>query len=480
MDTFDLVCSFFNQYVFKLAKDNIDQIYSHFSRIPGGRKNNQLSFDFLEIIRTKNFEDIDYPTFLEVLYREGKTQGEADMIIGNIMKWKAYTKEQIVPTQKMIRNLIASTVLDKANELFSNQPEDYIQYIKNSELNLTDENYITQINFQDLDIDSIIAEDNQKQYVSSLDFYNYSFEPQHTVPGSQLIVVSGLPGTGKSLTLTAEALQYATNNGGRGGVHCAYFVLGDLEPKDFTVRLACLLTGKTFAEVGSNVKEAWRVVKDAVQDRLHLVFAPAGKVSADDIVEYAQRHPEIEVYFIDYDSLLAPPKEKGLSKSDSLYLSLGYSYDKLTEMTLGLHKLVYIASQPKSFGPNDNTESFGGSALGDSRRKFEIADSIITMGIADTSVPMGIVSIAKNRRGKKGRYFYVRPNARMMIIPRGVYDYLKNEYAGDPGTGSLTEARVLDYIRAYETQMRNINNTIATPGAPTGPVQAAPKRSPFD
>jgi hypothetical protein len=462
MDTFEIICSLFNQYVFNIAKNNIDLLYSYFSRQPGGRKNNQLCFDFLEIIKNNNFEDIGYPNFMEALVREGKTEIESREIIDNLLKWKSYSQDQIMPARKLVKSIISSTVINKANELFPNQPEEYIQYIKNAEIKTGDKDLVLYTSFDQLDIDAIVAEEATEQYVSSMDFLNQSYEPYHTVPGSQMIIVSGLPGTGKSLQLAAEALQYATNNGGRGGVHVIYYVLGDLKPRDVTIRLNCLLTGCTFAESTADIKGAYRRVKQAVGDRLHLVFAPAGKISADDICDHARNHPEIKVIIVDYDSLLAPVRG-GVSRSDSLYISLSEQYDKMTELTSDVSngnqgRLVYIASQPKSFGPTDNTESFTGAALGDSRHKFECADVVITWGIAqDVSIPMGIINLSKNRRGKKGRYYYVRPEARNMIIPKGVYDYLKQEYAGETGSKVLTEAMVNDYIRAYQVQMNQIN-----------------------
>ena len=462
MDNYELICSFFNAYLFGLVKDNLDTVRSYFSRLPGGRKNNQMFHDFLDIIRDNNFEDIGYPAFMEALCREGKTEGETNEIINNIVKWKSLSREQVAPSRKLVKDLIATTILNKANELFPGQPEEYIQYIKNSEIKTDNSDLILYTNFNELDIDAIAAEESTDQYISSMDFLNQSYEPYHMVPGSQMIIISGLPGTGKSLQLAAEALQYATNNGGRGGVPVVYYVLGDLKPRDVTVRLNCLLTGCTFAESIADIKGSYRRVRDAVGDRLHLVFAPAGKISADDIVEYAQNHPEIKVIIVDYDSLLAPVRN-GTSRAESLYTSLSETYDKFTSLTCDVTngnpgRLLFIASQPKSFGPTDNTESFSGAALGDSRHKFECADVVITYGIAqDVAIPMGIITLSKNRRGKKGRYYYVRPEARNMLIPKGVYDYLKQEFQGETGSKQLTEAMVNDLIRAYNVQMNQIS-----------------------
>jgi hypothetical protein len=58
-----------------------------------------------------------------------------------------------------------------------------------------------------------------------------------------------------------------------------------------------------------------------------------------------------------------------------------------------------------------------------------------------------------------------------MIIPKGVYDYLKQEYAGETGSKVLTEAMVNDYIRAYQVQMNQINAGLQMQGQRPQPQQ---------
>ena len=476
MNELDVLYGCFNQYVFKLAKDNWQALYDYYNRLPGGRTYHKLAFDLLDVIRTKEFTEIEAPTFMDILAREGKNEAESREIMSNLFRWKSYTKEQIAPTKEFLKSMIANGILGKATELFGGSPVDFITYIKNSDVKVKDDDYKAVTNFNNLDIPSIIAEDFSEQFISSLDFLNLCYEPHHTVPGSQIIVVSGLPGSGKSLALASEVLQYATCNGGRGGEHVLYLIMGDLREKDIIIRMDVLLNGISFAESGSDIMAAYNRVLAAVGDRLHLWFAPAGKVSATDVVNYAKEHPEIKVYALDYDSLFAP-EPGGSTRSDSLYLSLGDTYNTLTELSTGMGKLVYVASQPKSFGMTDNTEAFSGSSLADSRRKLEIADCIITFGIAqDVSVPCGIIKVDKNRRGKKAKFYYCRPEARIRIIPEGVYNFIKENYRDSSQT--MTDADLARIVERFRVEQAVISAQMAAAMPPQMPQPGQIMQSP--
>ena len=459
----------FSQHTFKTAKDHIDLILSHYRRLPGGTAGNKLLFDLLQAIKENSFENIDYPLFQEILAKNGKTPAESKAILDQILKWKRFDKAQTEPTRRMIKDLAAEAVISRANELFPTDPLGYMDYIRGANLKASETDWMVTENFKDFDIASIVAEENSELFCSSLGFLNESFDPQRLVPGGQLIVISGLAGTGKSLIGAAECLSHASGSSGRPGVPTVYFVLGDLQKRDIIVRLNVLLTGMSFADSFRDLPGSYARVAAAVGDRLEFCFAPAGKIRASDIVEFSRRNPRFKVFLVDYDSNLGA--ETGSGRGDSLYLSLGESYNRFTELTEA-GKLVYVMSQPKSFGNQEETESFGMGSLGDSRRKYEVADVIITFGrLRDSSLPIGVIQIAKNRRGGQGRYYYIRIGARFKVIPKGVYDYLKSVPGDSP---SPTEADIDRLVATYTQQLMVAKDSLGGP-AP-GPL---PGKSPF-
>ena len=151
---------------------------------------------------------------------------------------------------------------------------------------------------------------------------------------------------------------------------------------------------------------------------------------------------------IDYDS-----NAKGAASSDdSMYNSFGNLYEKLNEIVLA-GKLVFVGSQIKVQAWDKEIVDM--IDVGESSRKQHTADCIIGIGrVIDCPNHVHAIKLSKNRRGEENVISYAirLNNARWKMIPRGVYDTLKQgrekvEY---------TEGQIDRMIETYNAQFNKI------------------------
>lgn len=467
MNQIDIVFSFLNQYCFKSAKDNIELLSSYFRRnVPGGRVGNPLLFDLLDTIKFHEFEDIDVPMIQELMIKENKTPAEASMILQEIMKYKSYTKEQTIPTRRIISDLCSSAILNRATELFANEPTKQMEYIKKSNVQVDVEDLLLSKTFLDLDENTMVADSNIA-WKTPWPEINDCFQPiQGWSPA--LYCVSSAPGIGKSLCLHQLAVCMA----GQGAkVHI--LVLGDLSEKDLCVRMASIVSGEPFEVCAKNLKESLGLLRRQFGDRISMTVMPSAVVSPEQYIEFI-KDGDFDILIVDYDGNF-----KNDRVLDSMYLAGGELYDSLT--LLSKEKVVIVASQPKVYSWNQ--EIIGLGDLSESSRKAHIIDFLLTFSRAPGSnQACGIMNIAKNRRGRVGdKFYYVRlNNGRFKIIPKGVYEYIKDL----PEHHEWSDSEIDRLVDGYKAQLTTINNTMATmmpqQGGPVGSkpqLQTSPKKT---
>ena len=229
-----------------------------------------------------------------------------------------------------------------------------------------------------------------------------------------------------------------------------YIALGDLNMKDFVVRLGAMYSGMSFADTTINIGAVYESLSKLLTDgSLEVSINPAGKISGQDIVDYVEsRAADFEVVMVDYDS-----NAKGAASSDdSMYNSFGNLYEKLNELVLG-GKLVFIGSQIKvSAWEKEIVDMVD---VGESSRKQHTADCIIGIGrIPDCPNHVHAIKLSKNRRGEENVIAYAirLNNARWKMIPRGVYEQLK----GEKEKIEYTEGQIDQMIQAYNAQYKQI------------------------
>lgn len=411
----DILYSLTNQYVFQFAKNNIESLRYYFDSNPN-TMGSPLVGQLLDAIKNYDLASLDLPLFQGILARSGKSNQESQTILSEIFKWKSFNKEQIKPVIKTIQDICASVELRKANNLYQDNPTEFIKYVKNLNFQSPDIEILKETKFKDIDINTIIADNATNGGVlSKYDWFNNSFS-EGRVEFGQIGIVTAPPGVGKSLFAMSEALNYALQ-----GYKVHYTALGDLSYKDFVVRLGALWSGLTFAEVTANLKQIYDSMCQQIGDNLGITILPAGVLSIEDYVDYLMSKPEYKIACLDYDGNL-----KRSGSDDSMYDYFGHVYEVLTKLSMD-GRLLYVLSQPKVYSYSG---LIGLSDLGESSRKQQFADWILTLSKGfegPNPNNLGIFSLPKNRRGETNimEYFVRLPNGRFKVIPQEIWKNLK-------------------------------------------------------
>lgn len=171
---YDLIFSCFNQYLFQDAKNNIVDLQYYFQTNPQTAGNNMVS-QLVDAIKTYPLENIDEPLFRSILFRSQKTPQEAQEVMNEIIKWKRYTKNQIEPARQVLKDVVYSVNLQKANRLYADRPEEFVKYVKNLNIQSSDLDVFTETDFTKIDINSIIAEQAEGGVPSTFEWINDCF-----------------------------------------------------------------------------------------------------------------------------------------------------------------------------------------------------------------------------------------------------------------------------------------------------------------
>jgi hypothetical protein len=448
---FDLIFSCFNQYLFQDAKNNILDLQYYFQTNPQTAGNGMVS-QLVDAIKTYPLENIDEPLFRSILFRSQKTPQETQEVMNEIIKWKRYTKSQIEPARKILTDVIYSVNLQKANRLYSQNPEEYVKFVKNMNLQFGSSGDFNAISLNNLDINSIIAEDSNNIIPSRYDWINDTF-PNGGFEKGQLLLFSAPPGSGKSLYALSELSFMAAN-----GFSCLYLAMGDLSYKDQIVRLGAMTTGLTFGEVYKNLGPIYNSMSQLYGDRLDLSIVSADQITAQEIKDFVKNSKKkYDAIAVDYDSNI-----KSTNMSDSMYLEFGSIYSVLVDIAKELNMLVLVLGQPKVGVWNNPTIEL--SDVGESSRKQHMVDFCLTRSrIPDCPNNLGIFKIVKSRRGDVGKKVYsIRlNNSRFIELPKGVFDQLRSETERRDYTEGDIQMMIQAYSRQYANIQHQVNNSIS-------------------
>ena len=445
MTDLDLALSLFNVNVFQQAKNNITELQYYFDT-NGATCGNRLISELVNAIKDYSFDQIDLPLFNSIMARCGKTPAEGTKIINDIIRWKSYDKKQMEPSKKFIDDIVANSIITRANKLYQEHPSEYLKYLKNVNYKATNTDVFSATSFNNLDINSVINHQLVDGVSSSFDFINQSFRPYCKYEYGQLVLFSAPPGVGKTMWAFAEALHMAIE-----GKRVLYTALGDIGPADFITRMCAIYSGLPFWKVKENLATIYNGLCQMVGDNLNISIQPSGTITADDYIDYVM-DKDYEILFIDYDSNF-----KSNVANENMYLVYGEIYDKLTKLTLA-GKLVFILSQPQKFVWKN--EVIDMSEVGESARKVHGSDLVITRGrVAGNPNHLGKFKIAKNRRGEEGyEVGSIRlNNGRFIILPDEVYEQLKRETTKRDYTEADINAMIAQYNRIHTNINRQIN-----------------------
>lgn len=412
LNNFDLLYSLFNPFVYQQAKNNITDLEYYFQTNPNTMAN-PLVDELLKAIKTYDYDVIGEPLFQSIFAKLQKNPIEAGKILGDMKKWVEFNKEQIQPALKYLDDVCASVVIQRANKFYQASPSEFIKYIKNYNFQSTDIDVFSSTKFNEIDMNSILAENNRGSITTNVDFINRVFSPHNGIERGQLGIICAPPGVGKSLLSMSLALWMASK-----GEKVIYYCLGDMNMRDFIIRMGAVAFGISFAEAYNNIEKVYRQLVDLVGSNLEISINPAGVVTADEMVQMTL-DGHFTVAVVDYDGNIA-----GAQEGESMYNTFGTIYNTLTRLNLeGI--LTLVCAQPKVFAWEREIEM---SDIGESSKKQHSADFIITLSNVNPTCPnhLYVMKFPKARRGKVGsRAYFIRVEGRFIEIPKGLYDQLR-------------------------------------------------------
>ena len=190
-----LLLSFFNQYLFNEAKQNIEHI-EYFYQTSPNTMGNPFVEELIDAIKNYNLDAIGEPLFRSILMRTQKTQEEANQIMAEILQWKKYSKDEIAPAAKDMRDVISTAIIRKASARFKDSSSDFLKYLKNVNVSTGDTEVFGSTSFDKIDINTIIAQSKDSSAKTNVDLINRAFAScGGEIPFSQLVVIAATPGS---------------------------------------------------------------------------------------------------------------------------------------------------------------------------------------------------------------------------------------------------------------------------------------------
>lgn len=462
MENISFAYQLISPYVFNQAKTNIQDLEYYFNTNID-TSGNKLIEEIVSAIKTYDLDSFSDPLFQTIINKCGYSGIEAQKIFGEFKKAQTYTDAQVKPAREYIKQIVASSVLRKASNIYGDDYDGIVKYIKNSGYQSIDNDCFGSTNFDDFDIQAIMAQQSLGAIKTNYQWLNDAFPPHNGIERGQLGIISAPPGVGKSLFAMNLALCFASQ-----GVKVLYVTLGDLVEKDWIVRLGAILSGGTFSDVYSHLPEAFQTLKTFTKGNLEVSINPSGKVEATDIVDYALSK-DFEVIFVDYDANHKGAADGTENSGSSMYSSIGKIYSEYTRLTMA-GRLVLMCSQPKIYSWSG--QLIGLPDIGESKRKQETADFIITISNTAPDCPNHLYTayIPKARRGRVGtKKYLIRIEGRFIEIPKTLYQQLSQVTE----EVNYTEQQINRMSAEFRKQESQIQAQIQNGGKPT-PSQHPP------
>lgn len=416
MENLEFLYSLMSPYLFQEAKNNIGHLEYYFNTSPD-TVGNPLIHELIEAIKNYDYNAVGEPLFKSILTKTGKTPIESKMILDEIEKWRNYPEHLMAPSKKLLMDTVAKVEIDQTLYRFKDSPSDAYKALKSSNLNTSINECFGSFNFNDMNIQKVLSDKGLGAIKTNYQWLNDAFPPHNGLERGQLGIICAPPGVGKSLFAMNLALYFASS-----GVKVLYVTLGDLVERDWIVRLGAIYAGSTFADAYNNMENVFYNLQKITGGNLELSINPSGKVTATEIVDYAMSR-DFEVIFVDYDANHKGAADGTEGSGSSMYSSLGQIYSEYTRLTMA-GRLVLMCSQPKISAWN---QLIGLPDIGESKRKQETADFIITISQTAPSCPNHVYTayIPKARRGRVGtKRYLIRIDGRFKEIPYTIYSQL--------------------------------------------------------
>lgn len=264
---------------------------------------------------------------------------------------------------------------------------------------------------QTLDLENTIPEELEKDYISDIiktpfECINKSY-PEGGIIRGQLGVIMASPGVGKTLWLLNLTSAFVMNQFNPQNLRVIYFVLGDMNKYNLTVRLISICLNISQYEIRQKgnfskyYKQALMKFPKLFDNTwVRFVALKPGKFTAQACHQYMKRTKiEIEdpvkgglvkvtlndlfdIKIFDYDGCFASTTDLARGGLD-LYISGGETYNELKTMAetyseyTGKQSLVLVATQPKL--GKANHEDMGIDDMSESAQKQRVIDFMFTL-----------------------------------------------------------------------------------------------------
>ena len=394
--------SFFNSRVYGEVKSNIRYFRKYnFEALANSKVNNII----LEIIDNNVITDVNESYIRTAFKTEGLLDNEINPIIDKIIDFKlgdSSADKVIDQVLNYVRQAVHKTVVDAITREYKNDPVRLVEEIQNFHYVGMAKDKVPFEKFSTMNIDEVSSEEFKLLFKTGLKCIDNS-NALGGIISAKLYQIVGRPGGGKSMLMMYLAILACFAHR-----KTAYIAMGDLNKAAFITRMYAMAKDIPLMDAILDQKSAFEYVSSGDIDKyFNLCVVPAKEVSVYDIVE-AVRDLDAEVVFIDYDSNLK-------TIAGSMYEEGDLTYAEATKLTIGDHRTVFIASQPKPcYWNNDYLDLL---CANESSKKQMHVRIMITIGkhLNPDGTPCGYITLPKNDMGMETQSPYLRSSSGRFI-----------------------------------------------------------------
>lgn len=324
--------------------------------------------------------------------------------------------------KKLLSNVICDEIINHCRRSNTNDPLNFIRELQEFKVdNLTvekNESY-REVDLNNINIEELKKETEQGVIKSSLSILN-DLSPLGGIPFRSLIMVSGPPGSGKTLLMIQEALALAMQ-----GKKVYYAAIGDMNEFSFMTRIVAQALKVPILTVTLNYEFYYRafITKySQFTEYFKIAFIAPDDLSCSDLMSILRKkgyYDEYTGFFIDYDT--------NFKSDEDMYSKGGTTYNMLKKLADRPGKVCYVGCQPNKV--YWGAEILPLDAASESTRKQHIVDIMITVSHPESPGNInhiGIINVPKYRNGSLGYTSYLMDrNMRIEPISREIYQYLK-------------------------------------------------------
>lgn len=367
-------------------------------------------------------KDADFKFFLDSL---GVLEESQKQYMDRLESAQELTQPSIESIIDALENESYTRILYELNQK-DIMPSEYMMKAQKFKFNKDTSDTESPIEYEDMHtIKSENAETSfGKPLPSSVSTINKSYPTKRGHIRNTLICIAAAPGVGKSQLAMDEMIEQL-----RHGESCCYLAIGDLLRIDFKSRMVAKWFNFSIDYSFMVCDEYWgkmiEEIETVYKGKFKIVFVKPNEVFVEELIQSLIDNEVVKEYdnfFFDYDNNIASIAESMFDKGNEIY-------QKLCALSRIKGKTVFVMSQIKSnTWQNDVLEE---GDLGESRRKAEISDAVITISSRKSigGNRIGRINVAKNRRGKPGfnTPYFLDISGRFYEISERTYTMLANQ-----------------------------------------------------